>query len=201
MSYASKLKQKKEIKIVELEENFNNIKTCFEKLENVVLISISKDPYILLITYQEEQIQLTYNIYTCQSNLQFKDCYVKIINIPYQCFEEKGITYYLKLLSQLKIETVDVDFNKVQNILPNNAVITNYPMDVALGTPNTFRVKYKNSYNFIFSLDPVTLQWRIEFYLCMFIQNNIDTESLINKGISYHLDKLVNAYYEYEYPG
>lgn len=192
MSYASKLKENKQTKINELEKEFKMIIFALKNLENIIIINITKDPYVILFSYNDVKINLNYNLITKISRLEISNTIININNITFEILKEKGIMFQINSLLELKIKAVQNNIEQIKNIIPNNVIIRNVK-------DTNLEMRYKDQNNFIVSLNKESLNWDIEYYMHSFISKNITTNELVDKGIIHYFDNLINSYYAYEY--
>jgi len=153
MSYASKLKQNKETKISELEQNFFNILTLINKNDDLICDKYRKDPYMILVKYKDEIITITYNIYTQNILFSYEKFEIDLKNISYDLMVTNGIIHYIELLEQNKNNYI----NNIMVVLINKFNTNNNIKITYLDAinQNELHVTYKNQHNFILKISLV----------------------------------------------
>ena len=191
MSYASKLKQNKEAQISQLENDFKLIIIALKNLENIIVLTITKDPYTITFSFNNENINLNYNLITEMSTFEIPNTDISIKNISYETLKEKGLLYQIRCLLDSKTQEYQTNFDKVKSLIPNHMA---YSIK-----DNILEITYKNQHTFILSLKSDYLKWDIEYDMHSFKSENITTKMLVEKGLAFYFEKLINAYLEYEY--
>src|SRR5436190_3356515 len=151
---------------------FHYIALALSKMDDIKFISSSTEPYIILIEYKDEPIQFVYDHYSGKLVVGFNFNYVKIKDLTYELFEQKGIRYYLNLLIDLKIQEHRNYVEEIKKLMENeNIEIDKYneEMSIIFGHLQTeiYVIKYNNHVydsDISFMIDQKTLRWKINFY-------------------------------------
>jgi len=195
MSFASKLKQNKDIKINELENHFNMINFALSKFDNVLIISVQKNPYIILFTYNDEKINLLYDLHTKKSTFKFASNSLCIENITYELLVQKGLKYYINNLLETKQQYITESVNQIKNLCSKISILRE-------NNNNELELLYKDQYAFKLKFSSDLLDWTIDLYMYSYISQNITTNNLTKKGlkgITSCFDNLIDCYYNTEY--
>lgn len=177
---------------------FENIVLALSKMDDIKFISSSTEPYIILIEYKDEAIQFVYDYNSGNLLVGFNFNYVKIKNLTYELFEQKGIRHYLNLLIDLKIQEHRNYVEEIKNLMKNeNIIVDNYneEMSIVFGYPQT--ELYITNYNdhvydsdIRFMIDHHSLRWKINFYSHCKEWSFINMIDIREKGVTHFLDKL-----------
>jgi hypothetical protein len=195
MNYALAVKVNKDIKIAELEEKFINIKNILESLGQV---EYTKNPYIIiLITTKYDKIKIDHNLFNDSFIIGFVNCDIKLNNIKYEellnkfFVAENGVNQYFDELTSLKNRKYTEYFNEVTLGLGR---VGHRRLDVA---DNYIEWIHPNCNHFKFTLNKVTLKWDIHMFP-VYEMLNIDQQNIIDKGVKYYINMLINTQDEYD---
>jgi hypothetical protein len=177
---------------------FDNIALALSKMDDIKFISSSTEPYIILIEYRNEPIQFIYDYYSGKLVICFNFNYVKIKDLTYELFEQKGIRYYLNLLIDLKVKEHRNYVEEIKIIMKNENIEVdtyNEDMSIVFKYPQTeiYITKYNNHIydsDIRFMIDHHFLRWKINFYSHSKEWDFINMIDIREKGVSYFLDSL-----------
>ena len=178
---------------------FDNIALALSKMDDIKFISSSTEPYIILIEYKEESMQLIYDYSSEKLVISFNFNYVKIKDLTYELFNEKGIRYYLNLLINLKIKEHRNYVEEIKILMKNENIeldMYHEKMSIAFDYPQTeiYIIKYNNHVyddnQIRFMIDQKTLRWKIDYYRLCKQWDFINMRDIREKGVSYFLDLL-----------
>lgn len=177
---------------------FYNIVLALRKMDDIKFISYSIKPYIILIEYKDEPIQFIYDYHSGKLVVGFNFNYVKIENLMYELFEQKGIRYYLNVLIDLKIKEIYSNYDEIKTLMENdNIKIDDEQGQTSIAFGYQPRELYVTNYNncsydsdIRFMIDHRSLRWTINFYSHSRAQDFINIIDFREKGITHFLNHL-----------